>query len=423
MLHNQRNLRTIVLGVSLGAAILVTTACAEGTGAGVDPMGAEGPQASADAGGSGLVTPPTSTDVVPPGTPPQPTADAGAGTSTDSWTTPAEDTGPQPSPDAWADTAVPPDDAELQNPDNPGDTAGIPEGAPVAPGCVDGDYSEALPMPEVDISAQVNGYTAANVESFVMDVLGLRYPLGKYLVEEGLGNTSMGNCITTFLWDTSDAQGVIKSLSTVVHECGHFADIDLNFTPPWNNSYIITADLLLECNGGGMTSNGGQTFARAQLLNDSYAALRPMCPPGSFGDGNCDSYADTYLTGSSGDQGFDMLMEEVVQYVNSLATGYAFNDYYSGSVSERDGILTFLWYMQRYLNLARNDYPSTYSFILGDPCWRELILTGWGRAWLYLATTESMSQLGISDGALMPLVMDPVLLGEIQGVREAHGCP
>jgi hypothetical protein len=56
-------------------------------------------------------------------------------------------------------------------------------------------------------------------------------------------------------------------------------------------------------------------------------------------------------------------------------------------------------------------------------CWREAILTVWGRAWLYLDATSGMPHLGIADDMLTTLVSDPDLLAEIQLLRDAEGCP
>ena len=93
-----------------------------------------------------------------------------------------------------------------------------------------------------------------------------------------------------------------------------------------------------------------------------------------------------------------------------------------GSVSERDGILTFLWYVQRYLRLARLQYPDAYGLLVNDPCWRESVLTVWGRAWLYLTLTDDLPQLGIDDDLLYGLATDETLLEEIDRLRDAQGC-
>jgi len=327
--------------------------------------------------------------------------------------TAAADTGPTLDVGSWPDIA-----ADVMT-DAGGPPPGPTPSGPVDPGCLDGQYSETLPTPEVSIDSAKSGYNAANLNGFILEVLDLRYPVGAYIVEQALiHGGQLGDCVAYFAYDTSSAQKVIDSLSTVTHECGHFLDIGLG---GWTaDAYVITDELTLQCEGGDKFEYGGNTFPRSELMNDTYSALRGLCEQGQWG--GCDSYADVYLVGDSGDQGFNTLMEEAVQYVNSLATGYAFNDQYTWTVSEKDGIMTFLWYIERYLFLARTQYPSTHSFILGNACFRELILTVWGRAWLYLDVTEPLANLGMEDDVIEALVMAPELLAEIQSVREAHGC-
>jgi hypothetical protein len=294
-----------------------------------------------------------------------------------------------------------------------------PEG-PVDPECTDGQYTETLPTPNVSIDGLKASYSASDVNGFILSVLDARFPVGAYIVEQALiHGGQLGDCVAYFAYDTSTAEKVIDTLSTVVHECGHFLDIGLG---GWTDDvFVITDTLSFQCSGGDKFEYGGNTFPRSELMNDSYAALRPMCAQGQWN--GCDSYADIYLTGDSGNQGFSSLMEETVQYVNSLAAGYAYSDQSAWTVSGKDGILTFLWYMERYLQMARTLYPDTHAFILGDACYRELILTTWGRAWLFLSATEDISKLGMEDDVLEALVMDPSLLGEIDLVREAQGCP
>jgi hypothetical protein len=300
-----------------------------------------------------------------------------------------------------------------------------PDG-PVDPGCVDGQYRETPPV-RADLSAQLAGYSAGDLAGFSIAVLDARYPIGSYIVDGGLdSDVFQGSCVDQFVRDTSSGEAVIRQLSTVVHECGHFFDIDQGFSSR-ANFYAITDTLSFSCTGGDTTTRGGVTFARSRINGDAYSPLRAPCNGSRSND--CDSYADIYLDGDpddgnfeGGDQGFNSVLEETTQYVNSLATGYAFGDYTRGSISERDGILTFLWYVERYLKMAREDYPDAYARLSGDACWREAILTVWGRAWLYLDLTEGESNLGINDDAIEALVLDPVLLGEIQRIRDAHGC-
>jgi hypothetical protein len=298
----------------------------------------------------------------------------------------------------------------------------------VDPMCLDGQYREALPNNSASLADLTAGFTSAGTDMFVQDVLTRRYPFGWTLVDAGRGGRI--NCLMAFVNDRSSASAVIGQLGTAVHECGHFADLDA--ASGSTNVYFVRSDLTMMGAQGDSTARRGQTFARSLIRNDSYQAARPVCPMGSSGP-RCDFYATIYLNGDptdgnfeSGDQGFNLLLEEVLQYSNSLAVGYAYADQRraGSSVSDRDGMLTFLWYVERYLHMARLEYPMAYEHLVnGDGGrWRQLILTIWGRAWLYLEATESLPGLGIEDDMLMPLVMTPELLDEIERLRTAQGC-
>jgi hypothetical protein len=314
-------------------------------------------------------------------------------------------------------------DADAASGDTSGsatDTSGSPTETPVLdPACVDGRYAEEIPTDLPDVSGLISGFDAGAYLAFVDDMLAARYPLGGFLVEEGnrLGASTFGNCVTLFTSNRSSAQALIPQISTVVHECGHIYDISSgNFQ---GSHYLITEGTTFTCSRGDTTSRGGDTFARSLLNGDAYSALWPS-----------DMYRSVYLSGDpndanfdSGDQGFNSVLEETVQYVNSLATDFYLRDLRGGmSVSARDGILTFLWYIERYLQMARLSYPAAYERLATDLCWREAILTVWGRAWRYLEASASSQNLGINDDAIEGLVRAPELLDEIGRLRVAHGC-
>jgi hypothetical protein len=296
-----------------------------------------------------------------------------------------------------------------------------PTVAEVDPGCVDGQYREVPPDPLVSLASELDNYSAAGLVDFIHAVLQKRYPIGDFIFQGGIDNPDFFHCLDDFIDQTSSAEAVILQLSTVVHECGHALDFAESLID--TAAYVITPELSFECSGG----SSAETFARSLLNGDDYAALRPGCD--CCGQG-CDFYATLYLDGDpqdgtfdSGDQGFDSVLEEAAQYVNSLATAYAFNEFVTNMVSERDGILTFLWYIERYLHLARLEHPDTYAVLSEDSCWREAILTVWGRAWLMLELTEDLPQLALDDDALLELVRDPDLLAEIALLRTAAACP
>ena len=322
-------------------------------------------------------------------------------------------------------------DPQVETPDsgqdtNDASTKDSGAGDAIANTCTPNAYTETLPTKSADISDLVNAYSSAKAQDFVLKVLARRYTQGKSNVDKGLAYTQLGNCIDLFLRDKSSAKAVMSQLSTVVHECGHMADIAASAGN--GNTYIIRDDLKFSCTKGDTTTRGGVTFARSRIVADAYAASRPACG-GSFKNG-CDFYADIYLNGNpddakfdSGDQGFNLLLEEVVQYINSIATGYAFEDQMKGStVSDRDGILTFMWYVERYLKMAREKYSDAYKLLSEDACWRHGILSVWGRAELYLDKTKNSTSLGIDDDAIEKLVRAPTLVNEIDLLRKLD-CP
>ncbi len=294
------------------------------------------------------------------------------------------------------------------------------------PGCLDGSLHEPGPTADASIEALVAGYDKSQALQLVVEVLALRYPTGRFLVEEGIAKGQQ-NCFELFLpaSQRGSAKQVLDRIEVLVHECGHFYDLAKG---GFSGAHYHIADGVTRTCKGGSSQFGGKTFARSLLQGDAYAPLRPDCAKGK-GSHGCDSYAKIYLSGDpkdqkfeSGDQGFDMLHEETVQYVHSLATQMGMRDRVIGATSARDGILTFLWYTERYLRMARLDYPEVYTLLRDDPCWREAILLTWGRAWRFLAMTADEVKLGIDDDQLVALVEDPELLHEIELLRIAEGC-
>jgi hypothetical protein len=305
-------------------------------------------------------------------------------------------------------------------PSNDGDeNGGAPNGAdapagggpaapppePIHPGCAKEAYTEALPTTSSLAGVPFSKETATQ---FLLGALEKRYPIGKAIVEGGASSPrseAMGSCADIFLPNKSSAEQVLRQAPTVVHECGHF--YDLGKATGDEATYVLRPDLVFTCKAGDTTSRGGATFARSLITRDSHANKRN------------DRYAQTYLTGQSGQQGYNSVLEEATQYVNSLATALAFREQYAGTrASERDGILTFLWYVERYLALARTEHPDAYARISGDACWRQATLSIWDRGWFYLRATKDVEGLGLNDAAIEPLVNEPALLAEIDALRK-----
>lgn len=303
-------------------------------------------------------------------------------------------------------------------------TSGGPAPMPAKPGCAQTAYTEMLPT---SASLSSLSFSSAQAQTYVLGALHLRYPLGEFLVQGGISSplaAQQGNCVDRFLSDKSSSRAVLRGATTVVHECGHLFDLG-EAKGQSDASYVLRTDLRFDCSGGDTTTRSGKTFARSRIRADDFYAKRPACAGNQVSAG-CDFYANTYLNGSpddaafdSGDQGYSFVLEEATQYVNSLATALAFKDAFAGSrSSERDGILTFLWYIERYHLMARTTYPGAYTLLSGDACWRQATLSVWDRAWFYLDATKGIDELGLDDAALEALVKDPTLTAEIEALRK-----
>ncbi len=326
------------------------------------------------------------------------------------------------------------DDRSFNSPDRVMDGAGAGSGSGGSsstaeePGCSslsEQVLAEELPEPGASLAGL---RFAGDIPDFVDAALERRSPFALELVRGGRLETDFGDCSVVFAGEPRSAAELYQALEVIVHECGHFYDAFLSSGS--RDAYELTPELSFRCDRGDTTRRGGDTFARSRIAGDRYAASRPACE--NVSRPGCDPYADVYLDGDpddgvfqSGDQGFNLLMEEAVQYVNSIATAWSFADQQPANIaiSARDGILTFLWYIERYLRMARTEFPAAYERISQDDCWRDLTLGVWTRGVRYLQLSRSESKLGIADDELEQLVREPELLEEIERLRELDDCP
>lgn len=295
----------------------------------------------------------------------------------------------------------------------------------IDPACPDGAYAETLPTAEEDLSDLLEGFDEADPETLIGDMLSRRYPFGAWALERAppvSGDTCAGTFLSIMGPSFVATPQVMSLAATIlVHECGHL--VDASAEEGGGRWLQLTVDLGLAASGAGAPPSP----ARSQILADAYASQRPPCADDATAGDACDSYADTYLSGDpdddvfdSGDQGLDLVAEELLQYTHSLATALALQDLAPRS-SYRDGVLTFLWYTERLLALWRAEDPDGWRLAMDEGANAELLLTLWGQAWLYLDATAALP-LGVNDAAIAPLVLDPTLLAEIDALRAVVGC-
>ncbi|MBM4388798.1 MAG: hypothetical protein FJ088_13740 [Deltaproteobacteria bacterium] len=234
-------------------------------------------------------------------------------------------------------------------------------------------YSEPLDEKK-DISGPISAYSQSKWYETLIALLDLRYKTGHFIVTNVKNPKNQAQNYAK----TSSAQELIKSASTVVHELNHFYNFEKSSY--YNYTYRIRHDLEI-------TVAYFDTFPRNEILQ--YVTWD-------------DFYADTYLTGAMGKQGFDSVLEEFNAYIQSLFTDFSFVDQFNKNIyiSSRDGVITFMIYTALYLRHARTNEPKTYEKITSNQKWRDLILTLFGRAEFILETTDKYKNLGIDDDML-----------------------
>ncbi|GGJ84444.1 hypothetical protein GCM10010123_12600 [Pilimelia anulata] len=308
--------------------------------------------------------------------------------------------------------------------------------------CADGahiltveDFRQPSELP--DIQDLIKGYSKNNYMAFITGVLSRRYPTGNRIIEQGGGKAAVDRWLH---WKDSAPQ-VLGSLGTVVHEIGHGID---KSTP--QNWYYVTrtrsgTDVAFTAPGmhGRKTTSSSPMYSleRSLLLADDENKKRPPSQRGTittsreFGSGSHGTdknYAETYLNGDpadskfdSGDQGFNSLVEEWNQYINSFAVAhYTRTGNSSGRSSDRHALLTYLWWVERYLRKIRVEQPAQHKYLLDNRAWQDLVLSLWGRSWVYLKT--DFPGMEPDSGQVTELVRQPHLLDEIQYLRTARGC-
>jgi hypothetical protein len=274
------------------------------------------------------------------------------------------------------------------------DRAAVPgDGAPADATAADGGgggYTEALCDDAASLAELSAGYTGtpAGLRAAARGIAERRYPIGLAFID-----VQSDGQLATWFRSRASFNDVLNSFEVAVHEGGHIWDITMAGAM-W--PYRLRDDLVIRTR---RLSN----FNRSEILT-------------LHADPAMDSYDEVYLTGRSGAQGFNTLLDEYVQYTHSLAARYCTRDSLRPGtrISARDGILTMMYYVELYLKIGRTQHPADYAAIVGDPGHLELIRTVWARAEFWLARTASLPQLGLRDATIRGWVYAPENLMEIE---------
>lgn len=236
-------------------------------------------------------------------------------------------------------------------------------------------------------------YVPGKERTLLEGLARLRYP-------EGLRFLQVQDDKMFASWLTGASQtfeDIADRFDTEVHEGSHY--YDFKHAKPGRSLYAVHAQLSIE-------PKRAKTFDRSEIL-DAHV------------DRASDSYADIYLTGASGAQGFHVLLDEYNAYIHGLAARYCTRDLIPPrrQLSARDGALTMMYYVEVYLALAREKHPKDYAAITGDPAYRDIITMGWDRAELWLRRSAPHESLGLHDATIEAWVYAPERLAEIARIR------
>lgn len=238
-------------------------------------------------------------------------------------------------------------------------------------------------------------FQAAAWRTTALEILNRRYADGKYIVDQ---LADPGNFDFWFIHGTDSFQKVVDGLPAAVHESLHMAGFEENTANKY--TWIIS------------TNTRWTVTPRPILFNRS--EILDVLPD----DEQTADYASTYLTGASGAQDIELLLEELNAYTVTLYVARALLDQKPPNVtsSMRDGMLTLMLYTEAYLKVAAEQYPADYQAITGNAQLVDVIRAMWSRAVCLDELTENFPQLGIRDTEIRAHVYDPSWLQHIENL-------
>lgn len=248
------------------------------------------------------------------------------------------------------------------------------------------------------VTELAEGFDEDNWRPRLLKLLATRYPDGHHIVTR----LSQPNHFDVwFQRGRGDWAAAMLELPTGVHEASHIVDIAARRGREHVAILSSTTELRFPI---------VKTFPRSEIRSELPSSIAEL------------SYTRTYLTGDSGNQGIEMVLEEENAYTYSVLTAVAVADQLPGntSVSIRDGLMVFIYYVEAYLKLARTQKPDTYRAITGNKALTQAVVRLHDRAACALSLTAGHDNLGIADGELWPHVFGEQALGEVERLRKGN---
>jgi hypothetical protein len=238
-----------------------------------------------------------------------------------------------------------------------------------------------------------DGYDANRWYETMLTLLERRYATGHHIVTELDDSRAKADIWTRSQRDSFD--GLLRSLQLAVHEMDHQLGFQEGVlaTRFERYAYVIRDDETR------LVPNV-DTFPRSEIAQYITGPLD-------------NQYKQVYLTGSSGNQNFNTLLDEFNAYTHSLFTGYGIHDQLRGRTSYRDGLVTMMLYVEFFLRHARENHPDDYAALTAELEMRQLVDLLWRRADFILLVTEDISELRLDPDAVETKMREPEMLDEV----------
>jgi hypothetical protein len=293
-------------------------------------------------------------------------------------------------------SAVSPPPSASASPTAGGDEAGAASRYARLPNAHRYDCSKVV-SPTVPIADLQRSFGPNNWRASMIELLERRYSSAAWMV----GTLQQPSLFDAwFHAGKGDWSAAASELGTAVHESAHIAGIQLRH----GRQHVLVIG-----KGDKLSFPIPKTMDRSAIKSRLPAPIAEL------------SYTSTYLEGDSGAQGFGMVLDELNAYTYSLFTAIAVADQQAPNsrISSRDGLMVFLYYVQAYLRLAREQQPETYRAIVKTPALRAATVLLNDRAECALALSAPHERLGIADESIWPHLFGKQALGELAALRAA----
>jgi len=236
-------------------------------------------------------------------------------------------------------------------------------------------------------------YSAGNWKNVLYQIADRRYDPGHFLLTNVQDEAQLPNWV-----QTNSFQNLVMSTSTAIHETNHMYGFELG---GWNNyGFFVCEEVVL-------IVPWTETPPRSLIYSSVNTGLSQMLG----------QYADLYLTGTMGNQGFHTLLDELNAYIHSAFVDYQLVDQMpmGRSISSLDGLAAFMYFTELYLKYVRTNNPGAYNSTVANAQMADVIITMFNRAeWIIDASADQAHKLNLMADPVFDQVFHPDLYSEIE---------